>query len=106
MIMKLYFEPAAFYNDDMESSLPDDKDVLIDYFCQEFNPYYKQLSHRVDTAFKERSRSLVKKVVWTNDMKNYSDIHAECNRLNDYYGLLLVAAKRRHGIWLNNFINK
>lgn len=104
--MKLYFEPAPFFKDDMESALPDDKDVLIDYFCNEFYSYYKQLSNRVDVAFKERNRSLVKKVKWTDDMKNYNTIHTECNRLNDYYGLLLTAAKRRHGIWLNDYIKK
>lgn len=69
-----------------------------------------ELSNRVNMAFKIRTQNTLKfyggkgKIQNTRDTLNYQAIHAEHLKLNDYYGLLLTATKRKYGIWLNDLL--
>jgi hypothetical protein len=88
----------------MVNALPNQQDEITSYFTDEFYPYYMSLTNRVKLAFHTRQKSLTQKVKFTKDMSNYQQLHAEQVKLNDYYGLLLTAAKHRYGIWLNDLI--
>lgn len=107
--MKLYFEPAPIYKDEMEDTLPSKED-LIAYFLNEFIPEYKSLDGRIETAFKIKNQNATNfygnrdRIINTPDTANYKELHAQHLKWKDYYNLLLIATKRKYGIWLNDLL--
>lgn len=110
-MVKLFFQPAPTYQSEFENALPE-KEELILYFIQEFYPAYRNLSDKVKESYRVRLRNMEKAMFGRGKIQNtlssdeYNRLHSLHLLWNDYYSLLLTAAKNRHGIWLNDYIKK
>jgi len=107
--MRLYFEPTPFYNVEFESLLPEFKETCIYDFLIFLNEY-KRIESILDKQYTQNDENLwivlgekkgeIKPVSHTE----YNKLHSDFQRLRSYYQLLLLAAKNRYGIWLNDYI--
>lgn len=107
--MQLLFEVKPFYDESMEGSLPD-KDATIAHFLA-FLDEYNSITKRVQVAYSAQQNNKMfafgaksTKLVKSEDIDNYEDLHKYRHLLHDYYALLLIAAKNKHNVWLNDCI--